>query len=182
MLIPLSNRPLTSWLKYGLLTELILATLKVRPFYLGGQEVRTSRSYWLAERVFTHNIAWLVGQAPVPLVRKSSYLSTQSIVHACITWRFHHAWRHEPTRTGDQTTTFLKTQNLLVASICAFRLLMREPCSWRWRAILPKQMTTNVSREDLGKIQEKIWTSVGWVESFRRGWSCIFSSAQFMIL
>jgi hypothetical protein len=38
---------------------------------------------------------WLAGQAPVPLVRKSLYLSTQSIVHAYITWRFHQAWRHE---------------------------------------------------------------------------------------
>jgi hypothetical protein len=35
---------------------------------------------------------WVAGPAPVPTHRKWTYLSSQSIVHAYVMWRFHQAW------------------------------------------------------------------------------------------
>mmetsp|Transcript_15453 Transcript_15453/g.28764 ORF Transcript_15453/g.28764 Transcript_15453/m.28764 type:complete len:275 (+) Transcript_15453:195-1019(+) len=38
---------------------------------------------------------WLAGHPPVSSIRKWLYLSTQSHIHAYITWRFHKAWKDE---------------------------------------------------------------------------------------
>jgi hypothetical protein len=35
---------------------------------------------------------WVAGDPPVPFVRKWTYLSSQSLVHAYVMWRYHKAW------------------------------------------------------------------------------------------
>jgi hypothetical protein len=44
---------------------------------------------------------WLVGGAPVPVMRKLLYSSTQSVVHGYITWRFHKAWQQKLRRATE---------------------------------------------------------------------------------
>ena len=47
---------------------------------------------------------WLAGPAPVPFIRKWMYLSTQSLVHAYVMWRFHHEFRNRTVKHIIPTT------------------------------------------------------------------------------
>jgi hypothetical protein len=47
--------------------------------------------YQLTSRIIEYR-PWLAGPAPVSPVRRWMYLSTQSVFHAYITWRFHNEW------------------------------------------------------------------------------------------
>jgi hypothetical protein len=52
----------------------------------------TVRSCHLRTTITGNYCPWVAGNPPVPFVRKWTYLSSQSLVHAYVMWRYHKAW------------------------------------------------------------------------------------------
>lgn len=93
--------------------------IPIRPSWLARQDPKQNDNYgclrfriqrqnrekaFLVESRIMGYRPWLVGSAPVSPIRKFLYLSTQSKMHAYITWRFHRQWHHNLLLQGQEVS------------------------------------------------------------------------------